>query len=253
LYVHPEDRDAVLASVCHDLRTPLTAVQGYSQLLKEDWASQNVEEREEMLEIVQDQATHLGRLVTDILDVTRDRAPGAVLDLRPCAADRLLARAAASLPPAQAASVDLRAAPGLLILADAGRIHQVLVNLLTNALRYGRTPVLATADRRGDQILIQVHDAGAGVPRRYEAAIWQRFERGAFRREATAGSLGLGLPIAKALVEAHGGAIGYRRSPLLGGACFEFTLPAAPEPPPPGGASREDTAELTGAGIASPA
>ena len=223
-----EGRDAVLASVSHDLRTPLSAVLGYSQILAGEWDRHSPSERQEMLETIQDQAVHLSRLVTDIIDVSRGRVATVVLSRRPCPADGLLQRAAAALPPAAAAMVELEAGPGLLTDADPDRIQQVLVNLLTNALRYGKPPVLARAERVGEGIVFQVHDAGSGVPKRYETSIWQRFDRGALRHEVAAGGLGIGLVIARTMVEAHGGCIGYRRSDRLGGACFEFTLPASP-------------------------
>jgi two-component system sensor histidine kinase KdpD len=104
----------------------------------------------------------------------------------------------------------------------------VLVNLLTNALRYGRAPVLAEAQPAGNNVVLRIHDSGPGVPKRHEASIWRPFERGAHRGDGIVGSLGIGLSIARTLVEAHGGVIGYRRSDRLGGACFEFTVPAGP-------------------------
>ena len=82
-----EGRDAILASVSHDLRTPLSAVQGYSQLLAGEWDRHSPSERQEMLETIQDQAVHLSRLVTDIIDVSRGRAATIVLSRRPCPAD----------------------------------------------------------------------------------------------------------------------------------------------------------------------
>ncbi len=226
-----ESRDTILASVSHDLRTPLSAVLGYSQILAGEWDDYSPSDRQEMLRTIQDQAVHLSRLVTDIIDVTRGRVAAVVLSRCPCPADRLLHRAVAALPPADAAVVEFEAGPGLLTDADPDRVHQVLVNLLTNALRYGRPPVLARAERAGQYVAFQVHDAGPGVPKRYEASIWQRFDRGAFRHEAGAGGLGIGLAIARTIVEAHGGSIGHQRSERLGGACFEFTLPAAPLQP----------------------
>ena len=219
-------RDAILASVSHDLRTPLAAVQGYSQLLVEGWDQYDGRERGEMLQTVQDQAVHLGRIVTDIIDVTRGRAPTIVLQPQACLAARLLHKAVGALPPAMAAQVTVRADPGLALDADSERVHQILVNLLNNAVRYGRPPILLSAEAHGPEVVFQVHDAGPGVPKRFEASIWERFERGAFRDDPAAGGLGIGLPIARALVEAHGGSICQHRSELLGGACFEFTLPA---------------------------
>ena len=78
-----------------------------------------------------------------------------------------------------------------------------------------------------------MHDDGPGVPKRYEASIWQRFDRGAHRGDSAVDGLGIGLPITRALVEAHGGMIQQRQSEILGGACFEFSIPS-PESAEPG-------------------
>jgi len=220
-------RDAVLVSVSHDLRTPLAAVQGYSQLLTAEWDNYGEAERRAMVHDIEEQAVHLTRVVSDIIDATRGRAPAITLDRRPCPAGRLLYNAVASLPLEARPQVTVEAGMGTIADADPGRIHQVLVNLLTNALRYGKPPVLARAEGEGPAVVFQVHDAGPGIPKRFEDSIWERFNRGAHRHEPASGGLGIGLPIARALVEAHGGTIHQRRSEVLGGACFEFTLPAA--------------------------
>jgi signal transduction histidine kinase len=225
-------RDALLASVSHDLRTPLAAVQGYTQLLAAEWDQYGDIERREMVQTIEDQAVHLARVVTDIIDVTRGRAPNVALDRQPCPAGRLFHDAVASLPVDTRAQVTVEAGIGTVADADPGRIHQVLVNLLTNALRYGKPPFLARAERVGPTVSFEIHDAGPGVPKRFEQSIWERFDRGAHLHEPAFGGLGLGLPIARALVEAHGGNIHQRRSEVLGGACFEFTLPAAPADTP---------------------
>lgn len=228
-------RDAVLASVSHDLRTPLAAVLGYSQLLASGWESYEDDERREMVRAIEEQAVHLTRVVTDIIEVTRGRAPAVTLDKQRVPAGRLLHEAVASLPLADRALVTVETGPETVADADPGRIHQVLVNLLTNALRYGRPPYLARAERMGPVVVFEIHDAGTGVPKRFEASIWERFDRGAHRHDPAAGGLGIGLPIARALVESHGGRMSQRRSEVLGGACFEFTLSAAPTGAPEAG------------------
>jgi signal transduction histidine kinase len=226
-------RDAVLASVSHDLRTPLAAVQGYSQLLTAEWDGYDESERREMARAIEEQAVHLARVVSDIIDATRGRAQAIALDRQPCPAGRLLYDAVASLPLEARPQVTVEAGIGTIADADPGRIHQVLVNLLTNALRYGKPPFLISAERVGPVVCFEVHDAGTGIPKRFEDSIWERFNRGAHRHEPASGGLGIGLPIARALVEAHGGTMHQHRSAALGGACFTFTLPAVPEDPRP--------------------
>jgi signal transduction histidine kinase len=226
--VTERQRDAVLASVSHGLRTPLTAVQGYAQLLSLDWARFAEAEQRQMVQDIEEQALHLGRVVTDIIDLTRGQTSSVRLcrSLQPV--DRQLQMAVRTLPPAVQEQTITEADPHLLVDADKDRLQQILVNLLTNAVRYGRKRILVRADRQGPSIVFQVHDDGPGVPKRFEATIWQRFERGAHRGDSAVDGLGIGLPITRALVEAHGGTIQQHRSEILGGACFEFTLPASP-------------------------
>ena len=229
-------RDGILASVSHELRTPLTAVQGYSQLLNGDWAQFDEGERRQMVGDIEDQALHLGRVITDIIDLTRGKTSSLRLDRGRQPVVGALERAVRALPPADQARVVVDANPQLVVDADRSRLHQILVNLLTNAVHYGKSRILLKVERAGADILFQVHDDGHGVPRRFEAAIWQRFDRGAHRRDSSIAGLGIGLPIARALVEAHGGTITQHRSEVYGGACFEFTIPesvpAASSPTP---------------------
>lgn len=105
------------------------------------------------------------------------------------------------------------------------------MNLITNAVRYGRSEILVTAARKGSVVAFAVHDNGDGVPAKFQSDIWERFERGFHENDTSVPGSGIGLSVARDLVTAHGGTIGYRTSELLGGACFEFTVPV-PEPDP---------------------
>ena len=111
------------------------------------------------------------------------------------------------------------------VRVDADRLQQALANMLSNAVRYGGDRALLTARIEGEDLTIEVHDNGAGVPTRYETAIWQRFERGAHRLNAITPGLGIGLAIVSAVAESHGGKATYRTSERLGGACFSLVIP----------------------------
>jgi signal transduction histidine kinase len=77
----------------------------------------------------------------------------------------------------------------------------------------------------GPDLLIEIHDNGNGVPTRYESAIWERFERGTHRLNAVTPGMGIGLPIVRAIAQAHGGRAEYRRSERMGGGCFSLVIP----------------------------
>jgi signal transduction histidine kinase len=104
-------------------------------------------------------------------------------------------------------------------------MQQVLINLLTNAARYGGPHRLVRVVATGSDLVLEVHDDGEGIPRRYEVRVWDRFERGPNRLNASVPGSGIGLSIVLAIADAHGGTANYRRSERLGGACFEVYLP----------------------------
>ena len=113
----------------------------------------------------------------------------------------------------------------LQVMIDAGRVQQVIVNLLSNAVRYGQGRSLIVVRREGSDLAIEVHDNGPGVPKKYEFAIWEQFERGVNRLNANTPGSGVGLAVVKTITQAHGGDTGYRQSERLGGACFRVVLP----------------------------
>jgi signal transduction histidine kinase len=222
--VEHERRDLV-ASISHELRTPLTAMTGFARVLADDWRSFDDESRDELLGSMADQTEYLSRIVTDLIEISRDNLER--VRLQPSTL-RLLDTVTKALglselegKPGLSVVVD----PALEVEADHGRLTQIFVNLLTNAERYGKERIHVSAAVDDGELVIEVHDDGSGVPIRFRELIWERFERGAHRFDATAGGTGLGLPIARALAVAHHGTLTYRDSDLLGGACFVLTLP----------------------------
>jgi signal transduction histidine kinase len=222
-------RDDLVASVSHELRTPLTGIQGYARLLTESWDAFSEQDRRQMMATVADEGDHLGRIVTDLIDVARDRLQNVELQKSPIATADLAREAIAAT--ASGRQIDIAQDENIVVLADLDRVRQVLANLLTNAIRYGRSRILVTIKSRDGMAWFSVHDDGPGVPAKHQHEIWERFERGAHKFDATVPGSGIGLSVARDLVAAHGGAIGYRSSDLLGGACFEFSIPLyAPAP-----------------------
>ena len=222
-------RDDLVASVSHELRTPLTGIQGYTQLLSESWEVLSSDDRQEMLDTISTQSNHLAHIVSDLIDVARDRLQNVKLYPVEARASDLVRDAVAAA--AGRGNVSIVADADARIWADRDRVLQVLVNLITNAVRYGRSEIKVVARQIPGQVLFAVHDNGAGVPPKFQAGIWDRFERGAHKDDAGVPGSGIGLSVARDLVTAHGGTISYRTSELLGGACFEFSIPDPEQAP----------------------
>ena len=115
--------------------------------------------------------------------------------------------------------------PDLTAVVDDDRLVQILVNFISNAQRYGGDRCLVVARADSTRMVIEVHDSGPGVPKKYELTIWERFERGPNRYNASIPGSGIGLAMVRTIAEAHGGRVGYRQSERLGGACFSIDLP----------------------------
>jgi signal transduction histidine kinase len=226
-----QQRNDLIASISHELRTPMTSVTGFTEVLHEEWEILDAEQRAEMLSIVNHQARHVNRIVTDLVGLARDNLKFSDLEVEPCDLANIIVDAETMLGDRLHATVaaDTHLEPGLWVEADSHRLTQVVVNLLTNAVRYGNGEVRVDAYRRNGDASLEIHDDGPGVPKRFEETIWERFERGAHRYDASIPGSGVGLPIARAIVHAHGGSITQHRSDRLGGACFVVSLPASVE------------------------
>jgi signal transduction histidine kinase len=229
-----KQRTELIASISHELRTPLTGVIGFTALLDNEWETLDDGERGEMISIVNEQAQHISRIVTDLVGLARNTLATTHLEFGDHDVDLLVRDSVAMLPRLVDGTVTLETdiQPGLTVYGDRGRLIQVLVNYLTNAIRYSNGSIQLDAHTEHGWIVIDVHDNGPGVQKRYEEAIWDRFERGAHRYDATIPGSGIGLPIARMLAEAHGGTATYQRSAKLGGASFTMSIPTqatAPE------------------------
>lgn len=219
-------RSALLRSVSHDLRTPLSAIRAVVSDLR-DGVVYEESTRADLLELVADETERLDRLVNNLLSMSRIEAGSLQPELQAIPIDELLdvrVHRLAGLLRTSTVTVDAR--PDLpLVSADYTMIEQVVTNLLENAVRHAPegSAITVGAKARGDFIEVSVSDAGPGIDAADLPRLFRAFERGPGSR-----SSGLGLAICKALVEAHGGDItvdAARRNGSPRGARFAFTLP----------------------------
>lgn len=210
-----------LAEILHELRTPLTTLRGYIDLMARKPGSDLAAGR---LAVMRDQCLRIERLLEDVRGLASETGASPLRIGRVDARALLEAARGAAAPRFVAAEVDLEieAPDGLATDCDRERVLEVLDNLLGNALRFapaGSSVVLGAVDA-GGAVVLSVDDAGPGVP---EAEREHIFERGV---TTGGGGSGLGLPVSRALAEAHGGALEVTGAPG-GGARFLLTLPAA--------------------------
>ena len=222
-------RSALVSSVSHELRTPLTALVGFLDVLKDPRVFLDSKERTELTEVVHQQAVYMSRIVADLLLLARSSS-GLQLRETEIKLDKLIRETLKSIPESQGV-LEVEVDPGLVGYFDADRLQQVVSNLVVNAVRYGAGRVLVTAFPVNTDLVIEVHDNGEGVPRKYELAVWQQFERGVHRLNSTVPGSGIGLAIVEMVIGRHGGVASYERSKRLGGACFKVVLPGRVRPP----------------------
>ena len=225
-------RRELIGDVSHELRTPLSAIQASIEGLLDGVL---LPDEPRLLQIHQE-AGRLQRLVADLQELSRVEAGAVEMNLGPHAVENLARNAAARLERQYAdkgVRLEFELAPSLpMVSADEGRVGQVLMNLLGNALHYtpaGRT-VRVRARRRAGEVEIEVQDEGIGIAAEHLPHVFDRFYRVDRSRSRPGGGSGIGLTIAKHLVEAQGGRI-RAESPGPGrGSTFAFTLPVASAP-----------------------
>ncbi len=225
------ERDALrrfIADASHELRTPITALRTFNELLQGP-AVDDAAAREEFLEESQAQIERLTWITHNLLDLSRLDAGLAALELEDCDAAALLERVAAPFRP-QAGERGLTLvvatpAPGLTLRCDRARVEMALANLVDNAVKY--TPpegeVILGAERKGPEVRLWVRDTGPGVGAEELPRLFNRFYRAGAR--SVEGS-GLGLSIARRIAEAHGGRAAVESAPGAG-STFVLAFPAA--------------------------
>jgi len=228
-----ELKSGLLSTVSHELKTPLTSVRMAIHLLLEERVGPLTPKQQELLIAAGEDADRLHRIVENLLDLGRMESGRVKLDIQTMEAQRIAAQAVEPLQASfqdkgVAVEVDVPAdAPT--VLADATRIGHALTNLLTNALRYTNPggEVTVSAVSEGNVVRFSVRDNGGGIPEQYLPRVFDRF----FRVPGQAGEsgAGLGLAIAKEIVEAHGGQITAESKEGIG-STFSFTLPRADSP-----------------------
>jgi two-component system sensor histidine kinase KdpD len=227
-------RNALLASISHDLRTPLAVISGASSSLAEHGERMSAADRERLVRSIFDQSQQMAALATNVLEMTRLEAGTIALerdwhepaDLAGSVLRRLTDRLAGHRVEV-ALPADLP-----LVRVDATLIEQVFGNLLENAAKYTPpgTVIRLIAERHAGKLLFSVEDRGPGLPPGDPERLFAKFQRGT--AEGAVGGVGLGLAICRAIVTLHGGRIWAER-PAAGGAAFRFTLPLEEAPPVP--------------------
>jgi two-component system phosphate regulon sensor histidine kinase PhoR len=219
-----------IANVSHELRTPLTSIQGYAETLLDLPAAQDASTKE-FLEVILKNAARIARLTEDLLVLARVESGEHRFEWQAISAAHLLNEAVESLTlPAREAGMEFfleKSAPEA-VWADPSAIHQVLSNLIHNAIHYAREgkAIRIGAQKRGGGVEFYVRDFGPGIASEHVPRLFERFYRVDKARSRESGGTGLGLAIVKHIVMAHGGMV--RVESRLGhGSTFYFTLPLA--------------------------
>jgi len=228
-----------LAGMSHELRTPLNAILGFSKMLDDGALGEINGDQKEILGDILGSSEHLRDLIDDILDLAKIEAGKMVLEVAQVEVDAILARCLGTIRgPADAEGIDLEyragdGIEGLSLPADAHMLQQILTKLLSNAAKFtpaGGTITLA-AERADDALQISVSDTGAGVPVTALDRVFDPFYQVDRGRQGKTPGTGLGLPLAKQMVELHGGRIWIERLDEGGSRCT-FSLPLGGVAPP---------------------
>jgi signal transduction histidine kinase len=233
-------KDVFLSTASHELKTPLTSVIAYSELLDEHGTTLTVEQRGEFLGRLQNEAQRLLALIEDILDLSRLETGKLTLRREPLSVNDVV-RAATETARATAAKhgVEVVATYGdglPEIEIDEVKMRQVLVNLLVNAIKFSpeKGAVNLTTRREDDFVVIEVEDQGPGIRPEETTHIFELFGQGLRQQDGKTSGLGIGLHLVKRITELHGGHVGVNSRPGAG-SMFWVRLPAnaaAAEPLP---------------------
>ena len=221
-----------LANMSHELRTPLTNIIGFSQLMLKGIDGPLTEAARNDLQIIYDNGRHLLGLINDLLDISHIEAGMMELEFRKmdlAALIRSVMATASALVRHKDVELRVEVAPDLPpVWADAQRIRQVLLRLLSNAAKFtDEGSITVRAWREGDEVLVSVSDTGVGIPPGDHERIFRQFEQARAEDGISPQGAGLGLALSKEFVEMHGGRI-WVESEVGKGSTFTFSLPLHP-------------------------
>lgn len=219
-------KDQFLATVSHELRTPLTSVRGFAEVLDEEQLV-DPDERAELIAMIVDQAREMSDLIEDLLIGARHEI--GTLAIKPEHVDVGAAvqstLSAIAIPANRSLTTDV--ADDVAVVADPGRLRQILRNLITNALRYGGEHISVGARRTPRGVSIEVADNGPGVPESRRNVIFAAYTQAT--PGGPTGSVGIGLYVCRQLAELMNGSISYRRE--AGSTVFCLELPEGADAP----------------------
>jgi signal transduction histidine kinase len=227
-------KDEFLAVLSHELRTPLNTVLGYARMLRREDKRMSGELRDRALDALERNADSLTRLVNDVLDTSRIVTGKLRLRMEECVLDEVVEAAVDTVRSAAAAkgvAIYVHLEKGLTVVGDRDRIQQILWNLLSNAIKFtppdGTITVRVAPRARG--IEVSVSDTGIGISAQDLPYVFHRFWQAQTGASREYGGLGIGLALARHLVELHGGSIAAQSEGRDRGATFTVTLPAVAE------------------------
>ncbi|MPZ23891.1 MAG: PAS domain S-box protein [Dehalococcoidia bacterium] len=222
-------RNQFLSIASHELKTPLTTVKGYTQLLLRRISDTDPALSGEILGLIDREANRMAEMVNDMLDITRIEHGRLELERRSFDLNQAVRESVEQVSIALDHQFDFsleEGTPAIEVVGDRMRVQQVVTNLLNNAAKYSgeRRKALVRLDRRDGEAIVEVQDLGIGIPGEQQPHVFELFFRGANLLGEHRGGMGLGLYISRSIIEAHGGSIGVA-SEVGQGSTFHFTLP----------------------------
>ena len=227
-------KDEFLSQVSHELRTPMTSIRSFAEILRNDPALDD-ETRQRFAQVIQGESERLTRLLDEILDLNFLEEEGRSIPLTRIDAEDVIESAAEIALAAADRPVRLewgRRAGSAFVMANADRLSQVFINLISNGIKHNPGPdieIRIESRIDGDAYLVAVEDNGPGVPEDIRERVFEKFFRG-----GVSGGAGLGLPISRGILQAFGGTLGLTERASVGashrGARFVVRLPLSPAP-----------------------